>query len=119
MANNTTCLLCRNFLNGPMRGRKRCDLKEEVDKSDENFNSYIGSLTAYEKKLNVASGPMKDHDSAVIPSFLDAIDERVAIGTKVLENWWPASALEREGVTFNKGDLKPYPGEAELGLWRD
>ena len=41
------------------------------------------------------------------------------MSAKLLDNWWPKGALDREKIVYDVEALQHHPGETALGLFRD
>ena len=115
LANRTQCLLCRNFLNGPLRGQEPARVKNELKNKPDKKHEYVEGRLRYAKVFDEHG----DTEDVVMPEFVAVTDSVATLGTEVLMNWWPESACKREAVEYKAEDLKPYKEKQELGLWRD
>ena len=116
-ANETQCLCCRNFINGPLKGTQAKVIRESL-KNATKKQEYKQKLSEWEAKFD--DGTIQSCDGkALCPSWLNSIEEQSAQSKKLLDNWWPKSALDREGVAYDEATLVPHEGETEAGLFRD
>ena len=53
---SSECLICRNYFNGCCKGLERGEFERSIHKATESFETYMRSLSAYEKLFDESKG---------------------------------------------------------------
>ena len=88
---------CRNYLNGPLVGTDRQQLKQEL-KAEGNHKEYVSGRDSYEAVFNESEGRQAKSSGGRIlrPKFLCLVEEDGNLRTRLAPIWWPESLLIEE-----------------------
>ena len=104
-AHKTQCLPCRNYINCDLKGTPAAKIRlglKDVEKKAE----YNTARNAHAELFEQSKGNIKQGDDRIPKlSWIDSVEEIGVESKKHMPVWWPVSALKRDGIDYEEGDL--------------